>query len=101
MTAVYFTFGAIHKRPLQSGGFVQCGQGGFFRCRRPHFLSKMHWIFEIYVSAWTRGVESVRTRGRESIFQDFVRTFFMDSPLSLWSSYLALYCTICQHIATW
>jgi len=30
-----------------------------------------------------KGVEPVRTRGEGSIFRDFVRTSFMDGPLSL------------------
>jgi len=38
-------------------------------------------FFEIYgMSARTREVEQVRTRGEESIFREFVRTSFMDGP---------------------
>jgi len=33
--------GTVYKRRPQSGGFVQCGQGGgFFRYGRPHFLEQ-------------------------------------------------------------
>jgi len=49
------------------------------------FGAKNFGFFETYgVSAWTRGVEPVRTfflQGeRGSIFRDFVRTSFMDGP---------------------
>jgi len=38
-------------------------------------------FFEIYgVSAWTRRVEPVRTRGEEVNFRDFLQTSFMDGP---------------------
>jgi len=51
--------GAVHKgRPHSWGrGFIQCGQGGFFRCGRPHCAAKNSWFFKIYgVSARTRWV---------------------------------------------
>jgi len=37
--------GAVHKKTsaVRVEGFVHCGQGGFFRCRRPHY-----GFFEIY-----------------------------------------------------
>jgi len=53
-----------------------CGQRGFFRYGRPHFLARKTLGFsEIY------GV-SERTRGEEGpIFRYFVRTYFMNGPL--------------------
>jgi len=83
--------GAIHKRRPQSG-VVQCGQGGegvFFRCGRPHFLSQKTLDFSKFygVSARTREeggwVSFSDKRGRGwSIFRDFVQTsFMMDGPL--------------------
>jgi len=44
--------------------------------------AKIFGFFEIYgVSAWTRGIEPVRTRG--FIFRDFMRTSFMEGLLQI------------------
>jgi len=32
-------------KDIRSQGFVQCGQRGFFRCRRPHILVQKTRIF--------------------------------------------------------
>jgi len=80
-----YWWGTVHKRRPQSGGCpvrTRRGGGRVFRCGRPHFLAQKSLIFKIYgVSARTRGgIKPVRTRGRGSVFRDFVRTSFMDGP---------------------
>jgi len=78
--------GAVHKRPPQSEGFVQCGhfadkeEGGFFRCGRPHFLAqKASDFYKFIVCPHGQGELSqcVHFADKEegSIFCDFVLTF--------------------------
>jgi len=83
------TLGAVHKGRPQSGRFVKCGQGGSSDADVRTFWCKNAKFFEIYgVSARTRGeggsasADILRTRGRVSIFRDFVRTSFMNGALT-------------------
>jgi len=66
---------SVHKRRPQSGEKVCsvrtfCGQGGFFRCRRPHFFVQKTSDFSKFVSARTRWrggwatVDIFRTRAK-------------------------------------
>jgi len=96
-----FTLNGFDKRPSikrrpQSGERVVrpvrtfCGKGGrgFFSCGRPYFLAQKNLgFFEIYVvSARTRREGGLSQcghyadKGEGSIFRDFMRTSFMESP---------------------
>jgi len=88
--------GAVHKRRPQSEGEGGLSSADLLRTREEGFLqrwtsalfgAKIIGFFEIYgVSSQTRGVEPVRTFygqwGGGQFFYDFVRTSFMDDPLS-------------------
>jgi len=58
-------------------GFVQCGQGGFFRCGRPLFLVQKFRIYRNLLCLHGQGrVEPERTR--EVNFSQFCADVFMD-----------------------
>jgi len=70
------------------GDFVQCGHfadkegGGFFRCRRPHFLVQKtsNFVKFMVCSQGQGGLSQCGHGGIRSIFRDFVQTSFMDGP---------------------
>jgi len=83
--------GTVHKiRAVEGEGSVQYGhfsdkEEGFFKCGRPHFLvQKTSDFLYLWCVRTDKGscasADIWRTRG--SIFRDFVRTSFMDGPLS-------------------
>jgi len=78
---VNFALGAVDKiRPKSGGGGCPMRTRGreFFRCGRPHILVRKTSDSSNFMMC-PHGEEG----GREgSIFRDFVRTSFMDDPLS-------------------
>jgi len=71
----YTTVAVRDKGNLSSAGIFQTRWEGVFRCRRPHFLVQKNFKF-------SKLMVCPHGQGRKgSIFCDFERKSFMDSPL--------------------